>query len=96
MHVERKDHDVWVTIGDLNIPMRISPYLARTISKGLKDVLRDGGNKRWVWGQSRLAITVSKGEATILLHDSVSAKVTYDELRELSATLNSHALGTSD
>lgn len=93
MNVERKNHDVWVTVDGLNVPLKITPHLARTVAKGLKDVVREGGNKRWSWGKYRLAISVTGNRAVISFHDSIYYEYSLDDVRGLIAVLNAHSLG---
>ena len=88
-----RDHDLWVTTGELTFPTRIPPHLARTIARELRLLARKPGSRRWTWGRHRLAATTTPDTMTLTFHDTITVAISRDELSQFINELTAHAYG---
>ena len=88
-----RDHDLWVTTGELAFPTRIPPHLARTIARELRALARKPGTRRWTWGRHRLEAITTPDTVTLTFHDAITGTPTHAELQQFISELQTHAYG---
>lgn len=88
-----RDHDLWVTTGELTFPTRIPPHLARTIGRELRLLARKPGSRRWTWGRHRLEATTTHDTVTLVFHDAITTTPTRNELTQFLSELQTHGYG---
>ena len=88
-----RDHDLWVTTGELTFPTRVPPHLARTIARELRSLARKPGTRRWTWGRHRLEAIIRPDQITLTFHDTITVTPTPAELQQFISELQTHGYG---